>query len=1011
MPCKNELRLFCQKIMKSRQGVQLPEILKGKIVSLSEFSFIQQICYGCFDLWLAKSNTKKDTYYYAKQVTRQTSKRDTMELFEQLSKIATLKHPFILPFVGVTEQPPYTGFTEAVGRNLRDMLEDAECDSILTGTKTTIIAMCIADAMQFMHKKGYDMPHLSTGSIFITDDITPRLSLIEHGCMELPAWTPPEVFHGKQRDEKSDVFLYGFLLFELLTGYIPFQDLSPQETERAICISKKRPQIPKTAPETLKLLIKHCWSPRKVNRPTFAEIYQLFELGTVAFPNSDIEAIRSFIKSTRHLHKKHNHASLHAFDLYNSVTSTRKRTQTETLSTISQLPPPPQPADVSFTHKSRFSTETESKVYSSTTNETISNIAYNADPPEEISIQETQEEEEEIIERKSSAKSKHYKSQNDKNKSVKSQNSRKSSDKSQNSAGKNNSDKSQNSIGKSQNKSGKNVNSPKISPKKEFSTPKSEEKSPKSQKKSKKQIIVEEESESSEVIEEEEEYEYEEEEPLYVEEEEEEEYERVMETDKLSLNVNSFGDYFAPEFKEAISVVDKIVHAGNVLEFMQKIPPLMKKMVPIDIKQSVFEALRKVLVTKEAFDALKEANVLPSLPTSQKEMQDACIDFLIFVFQYSVDFVTFEFLRSIPPLLRTASKRSLLFESILIQNLEKLPEAETICDQLVKNSQYFVESNALADYISTLFFLCQDDNFFDKHGDWCIEFFQKTLSEAQDVEACKRCYESLISFAPDDPAIDIDIVCEQLCHPLLEKHALSALIRMPNVMINKMTAKTLLDLAMKYEEASLYLMKRANEFQTAQAIVSDHTWLLNELPTFQHTVRLFMVIFKHNQLKTFIVTFAEVPHFFTSIVSNEDENVAKSIGPLFNQLPFSRSCLESFESAGFFDALFDRLDKTVDESAQIIYLRVMGRIAEFGFLNEFNKHIDTYKELMKGTIQVAKACFSTMNTLSMHNQCVKAFRDAGIDEMAEKYLRGKVDQRPLMTFVTRIYNGGYSGYP
>ncbi|EAY06650.1 TKL family protein kinase [Trichomonas vaginalis G3] len=976
--------------MKKRLSVEIPEIIRGKIVSLSEFSFIQQICHGSFDLWLAKSNSKEDSYFYAKQVTRQTSKKDTAELFEQLSRIAELKHPFILSFIGVTQSPPFTGFTEAVGRNLQEMLEDPACDSILTGTKTTIIAMCIADAMEFIHKKGYSMPHLNTGSIFITEDLTPRLSLIEDGCMELPNWTPPEIYKGKPRDEKSDVFLFGFLLFELLTGYIPFQELSAEETQRVICVSKKRPQIPSTAPEPLKLLIKHCWSPKKINRPTFAEIYQLFELGTVAFPNSDIEAIRSFIKVTKHLHRKHNHASLHAFDLYNSVTSTRRNTHQSKVSTVTStmndnyssiskndnpvLPPPPQPAEPSFQPKSRFS--------SSTSVQSTKNDDQNS---EKSDISDVVNEEPAKSTRKSKRSNHSPKPEPEIQETVKSTKSLKNQGRKK--------EKPPESDEEYEEESMSDEESYEIEEEEQISE---------------EDFYDETKSQNSESESEQEEEEYEE----TVDEHEysEEESERNIKEDKISLTVNSFGDYLSAEFNEALVHVEEIVHAGNVLEFMKKMPPLMKKMVPIDIKNSVFAALRKVMKTKEAFDAFKEANVLPSLPTSQREMTDVVIDFLVFVFSYSVEFVTFEFLRQIPPLLRSNPKKSLEFESILTKDLSKLPESDTILDQIVKNYEYFEENECFPDYICLLFVLCQDDDFFDKHGDFCIEYFQKTIKECKNVDAVKKCYETLISFSPDDPNIDLEIVAEQLNHPILDKFALGALIRIPNVTLSRQIVKSLLDISTKYEEASLFLMKKCDkDVVCAKHCFFDHSWLLNDMPTFQHTLRLFIVLFKHKDLKNLIVTFSEVPLFFTNVLNyrdeeNSDETIPKSIGQLFNQLPFSRSCLESFESAGFFTALFERLEETMDESAQVIYLRVMGRIAEFGFLQIFNQHISIYKELMKGTTPVAKACFSTMNTLTMHTQCLKAFKMENIDLEAEKYLKGKIDQRPLMTFITRISN-------
>ena len=213
-----------------RSLVAIPQNLNNGIVELSEFSFLTKITdVGPYDLWLAQSNSTK-RYYYAKQVSRASNKRATVELFEQLSRIETLKHPFILGFAGVTMEVPYTGFTEALGKNIRDILERDNSDAILSGTQTTITALCIADAMSYIHKKHISVPHFSAGSIFILDDMTPRISLIEEGCIAPPRWIAPELyFKKKDPDEKTDVFLYGFFLFELLTGYEPFTDLSIEQ--------------------------------------------------------------------------------------------------------------------------------------------------------------------------------------------------------------------------------------------------------------------------------------------------------------------------------------------------------------------------------------------------------------------------------------------------------------------------------------------------------------------------------------------------------------------------------------------------------------------------------------------------------------------------------------------------------------------------------------------------------------------------------------------------------------
>ena len=432
--------------------------------------------------------------------------------------------------------------------------------------------------------------------------------------------------------------------------------------------------------------------------------------------------------------------------------------------------------------------------------------------------------------------------------------------------------------------------------------------------------------------------------------------------------------------------------------------PSMKKMVPGNIKASIFKAIQKILTFEEAFETLKTSGFLEKLPNNAPEAFDPMLDFLNIVTRHSTDYVTFGFLKIMPHLLRANPEKALVIEELLLSNYETVPEREEIIDQILKNAESISQTDGCPQLITLLFNLCQEDDFYDAHGEFCIKLFQKTIVELKNIEAVKLSYESLISFSPENPPIPYDAVIEQLNHEMVCQSALSALIRMPKIPLIKDNYATLLSMAQTYEEASEFLIKKASEFTAATAIINDSSWVLEDLPTFEHTVRLFVSIFKHSQIRTRIVTMKEIPMFLCKVLSDDDNSISKAVGPLFTQLPFTRAYLEAFQSCGFFEELFKKMIDTTDDNARIIYLRVISRFSELGYISDYIKNPNAFIECMQASTPVAKACFSTMNSMTMHVQVTKAFKEAGIHKLAETNLKGKVDPRPLATFVTKISN-------
>jgi len=83
----------------------------------------------------------------------------------------------------------------------------------------------------------------------------------------------PEVMNQKPFNEKADIYSFGLILYEILTGEELFPEYEEwDEFEEAICIHNARPPIPKDAVPSLGYLMQKCWHPKPEDRPTFKEV-------------------------------------------------------------------------------------------------------------------------------------------------------------------------------------------------------------------------------------------------------------------------------------------------------------------------------------------------------------------------------------------------------------------------------------------------------------------------------------------------------------------------------------------------------------------------------------------------------------------------------------------------------------------------------------------------------------------------------------------------------------------
>ncbi|KAM0919189.1 hypothetical protein ACQ4PT_008385 [Festuca glaucescens] len=228
---------------------------------------------------------------------RQPDDEEDAELALQLEKqfnteIATLsrlQHRNVIKLVGACSSPPVFCITTEFlsGGSLRAFLHKQEHRS-LPLEKIISVGLDIANGMAYIHSQGVVHRDVKPENIIFDAEWCAKIVDFGIACEEAYCdplandpgtfrWMAPEMMKHKPYGRKVDVYSFGLILWEMLTGSVPYEDLTPFQAAFAVFDKNVRPAIPSSCPAALRVLIEQCWALQADKRPEFWQIVQLLE--------------------------------------------------------------------------------------------------------------------------------------------------------------------------------------------------------------------------------------------------------------------------------------------------------------------------------------------------------------------------------------------------------------------------------------------------------------------------------------------------------------------------------------------------------------------------------------------------------------------------------------------------------------------------------------------------------------------------------------------------------------
>ncbi|XP_061349818.1 uncharacterized protein LOC133295055 [Gastrolobium bilobum] len=213
------------------------------------------------------------------------------DFWKEALMLSSLHHPNVVSFYGIVRDGPDGSLATVtefmVNGSLKQFLHKK--DRTIDRRKRLIIAMDAAFGMEYLHGKNIVHFDLKCENLLVNmrDPQRPvckigdlglskvkQHTLVSGGVRGTLPWMAPELLSGKSNmvSEKIDVYSFGIVMWELLTGDEPYAEMHCASIIGGIVNNILRPQIPTWCDPEWKSLMESCWSSDPVERPSFSEI-------------------------------------------------------------------------------------------------------------------------------------------------------------------------------------------------------------------------------------------------------------------------------------------------------------------------------------------------------------------------------------------------------------------------------------------------------------------------------------------------------------------------------------------------------------------------------------------------------------------------------------------------------------------------------------------------------------------------------------------------------------------
>ena len=362
-----------------------------------------------------------------------------------------------------------------------------------------------------------------------------------------------------------------------------------------------------------------------------------------------------------------------------------------------------------------------------------------------------------------------------------------------------------------------------------------------------------------------------------------------------------------PDFNTELERATKVVGVEDCKSFFDLMFHHLNQTIHKSTGVCILASMRKLIRNDQIREIFVFDQYIDKLPYTSSAYAEAILNIMY-------DFVKLDpsvFDETLCPLfaqlIQFRPDRAIVVIALYAQKMEELENPWPMLDLLFYESKHFNSRKSSIQYITLLVYLCSNfDDYAGGRAENCYRAISTMLKKnySDVLQAGYDALRMLMKFLPN-ASLPIDTMKVGLKVESVQPNILAFLLSLPvdhPDLHNKILIDALVECAQTNEKATVVLLQLATDKRNAGAILSNKDWTKKDLPTTLDTLRLFLVMFQHEDLRLLLIserrTFAEFlyNHIFNDIREMDYEdfdniiinNLGKDVSQLISNITVNK---------------------------------------------------------------------------------------------------------------------------
>ncbi|OHT03169.1 hypothetical protein TRFO_06851 [Tritrichomonas foetus] len=419
----------------------------------------------------------------------------------------------------------------------------------------------------------------------------------------------------------------------------------------------------------------------------------------------------------------------------------------------------------------------------------------------------------------------------------------------------------------------------------------------------------------------------------------------------------------------------------------------------------ILYTIRRLLHKKKILQVFADKNIIELLPFDMKEYSDFLFSIVFDLINLNPNLFSQEFSNKEHFLLtvRHNPSKALSLLSKFSQkfiNEDEIDEPWYFLDILVYGASSFIIPELVNNYCSLILFLNRNSDEYRTArfaNFWHVFTKYLELSEPSCHSILYTSLSMMLEMSFSDEISRLEVPIDQIVVDLHSKSnceaALSFIIAFTKIDSHRMNQSNLISALLEASEknikATIVLMTLASNKAIAKTIIGDGNWALKDLPAIVDTLRLFLVIFSHQKLRSLIVELENFPMILNRfLVEFSSPGIITIVCTIVRRIPLNQQIARRLAKNGFITTFIKTALNNNDEKkiSSHSLLLIVNTLAPYGRSADFLEIIPFIGSLLNDRNLCEIASYSAVK-LANDKKCVKMMLKENFDDFFEKNVK------------------------